>query len=109
MPCHPDRDRRDKPGDDAMSFASVSFCRDLVCVTRDLFFSEGSAFFSAAVVTALPVLGCRGGFEAVRAGGSEWAGSAISNPNRAATSPPSPLFPPLPPPFFTAKPLPAPA
>src|SRR5262245_65090139 len=72
--------------------AGISFGPDLVRVTRDLFFADADAFFPAAVVIAVPVLARRRGFEAVRAEGSEWAGSAISKPNRAATSLSSSIF-----------------
>jgi len=39
--------------------AVIGFGPDLFRVTRDLFFGEGNAFFSPAVVTAVPVLGCQ--------------------------------------------------
>src|SRR6266849_240496 len=70
----------------------IGFCPDLVRVARDLFFGEANPFVPAAIVIAVPVLGCRGGFEAVRVGGGELAGSAISSPNRAATLLSSSIF-----------------
>src|SRR5215469_8955086 len=72
--------------------AVIGFGPDLFRVARNRSFGEANFFFLAAAVTALPVLGCGAGFEAVRVGGSDRAGSAISNPNRAATSLSSSVF-----------------
>ncbi len=43
----------------------VGFCPDLVRVARDLFFGEANAFFPKAVIIAVPLLDCAGGFEVI--------------------------------------------
>jgi hypothetical protein len=64
----------------------------LVCVACSLFFGEANGFLAAVGAIAVPALDCGASFEAARVGGSQFAGAAISNPNRAATSVSSSIF-----------------
>src|SRR5215468_6509754 len=85
------------------------FCPDLVRVPRDLFFAEAKPSFPLAAVIAVPALDGRSRLEAARIGGSEAAGSAISNPNRAATLLSSSIFAGFGVAFVSVRSCPAPA